>query len=148
MEKEIKASISIKASPAKVWEALTRSEYTRQYMFGCDAISDWKAGSKLEWKGQLEGQEIIFVTGNIVNIVPEKILEYTVFDPNSTTLENIPSNYLHVVYELIPQNGGTLLKVKMGDYTKVGEGEKRYNDTIQGGGWSVILEAIKKVVEQ
>lgn len=148
MEKEIKASISINASPSKVWEALTRSEYTRQYMFGCDAISDWKPGSTLEWKGQLDGKDVIFVTGKVVEIKPGKLLEYTVFDPNSTTLENIPSNYLHVVYELSQQNGQTLLNVKMGDYTKVGEGEKRYNDTIKGGGWGTILEGIKKVVEQ
>ena len=147
MEKEIKASISIKASPTKVWEALTRSEYTRQYMFGCDAISDWKPGSTLEWKGKLEGKDVIFVTGQIIKIIPEKVLEYTVIDPNGT-IENIPANYLHVTYTLAQENGHTNLSVCMGDYTKVAEGEKRYNDSIAGGGWVVILEAIKKVVEQ
>jgi uncharacterized protein YndB with AHSA1/START domain len=38
----VKNSITINASPAKVWDALTNPEQTRKYMFGCETVSDWK----------------------------------------------------------------------------------------------------------
>src|SRR5215831_6850928 len=35
----------IETSPQKLWEALTSSEFTRQYWFGSEVRSDWKVGS-------------------------------------------------------------------------------------------------------
>jgi uncharacterized protein YndB with AHSA1/START domain len=37
--------IYIAATPAKVWAALTSSEFTTQYFFGRSVESDWKPGS-------------------------------------------------------------------------------------------------------
>jgi len=42
-----------------------------------------------------EGKEIIPVKGLIIMIEPEKILAYSVFDPNSN-IEHIPENHLTV----------------------------------------------------
>lgn len=144
----IKNSITINAPSKRVWEALTNPEWTRKYMFGCDAISDWKVGSPLLWKGTHEGKEMIFVKGKIVDLVAEKFLAYTVFDPQST-IEDIPENYLTVTYKLIFENGVTTLEVTQGDYTTVAEGERRYADSYNGGeGWNPILVEIKKLVEE
>lgn len=149
MEKElfIKNSISINASPAKVWNALVNPDETKKYMFGCEALSDWKVGSPLIWKGSYEGKEMIFVKGSIIAIQPEKLLAYTVIDPNSA-VPDVPENYLTVTYTLAQENGGTLLSVSQGDYTKVADGERRYKDSYNDGeGWNPILKAIKKLVE-
>ena len=35
----------IETSPEKLWEALTSSEFTRQYWFGAEIRSDWNVGS-------------------------------------------------------------------------------------------------------
>ena len=35
----------IKTTPEKLWEALTNSEFTRQYWFDTEVRSDWKVGS-------------------------------------------------------------------------------------------------------
>lgn len=149
MEKElfIKNSISIKASPVKVWNALVNPDETKKYMFGCEALSDWKVGSPLIWKGSYEGKEMIFVKGSIIAIQPEKLLAYTVIDPNSA-IPDVPENYLTVTYTLAQENGGTMLSVSQGDYTKVADGERRYKDSYNDGeGWNPILKAIKKLVE-
>jgi uncharacterized protein YndB with AHSA1/START domain len=37
--------IVIQATPEQVWEALTTSEFTRQYYFGLAAEGDWRSGS-------------------------------------------------------------------------------------------------------
>lgn len=142
----VKNSISINAPTTKVWDALTSPEQTKKYMFGCGTVSDWKEGSSLLWKGNFDGKEIVAVKGNIVKIDEGKFLEYTTIDPNAG-LKDIPENYLNVTYNLSEQNGQTILTVTQGDYAKVGDGEKRYNEAVSGGGWEPILVKIKELVE-
>lgn len=144
----IENSISIHAPAAKVWDALVNPAQTKKYMFGCETVSDWKPGSSLLWKGTYEGKEMVFVKGNIVEIKPGKFLSYTVIDPNSATIADIPENYLTVTYGLKEQNGDTLLTVTQGDFSKVAEGERRYAETNNGGeGWNPILVQIKALAE-
>src|SRR3989337_1358057 len=86
----VKNTITINASPLRIWDALTNPEQTKKYMFGSETVSDWKIGSPLLWKGSYEGNEMVFVKGNIVDIKPGKFLAYTTIDPNSDTIEDIP----------------------------------------------------------
>lgn len=143
----VKNSIVINAPAAEVWDALVNPEQTKKYMFGCDPLTDWKVGSPLLWRGYYEGQEMIFVKGEVVEIQPGKSLVYTVIDPNNPAIPDIPENYLTVTYDLAEENGQTVFTVTQGDYSKVAEGEKRYNDTMSQGGWQSILVQIKDLVE-
>ena len=148
-ELKIKSTITINASAAKVWDALVNPQQTKKYMFGCETVSDWKVGSELIWRGEYEGKPMDFVQGNIVSIEPEKLLAYTVIDPNNKNIPIIPENYLTVTYELIPEGNTTVLNVTQGDYSKVAEGERRFKEADNNGlGWSPILELIKKQVEE
>lgn len=150
MEKSlfIKNTITINASASKVWDALVKPELTKQYMFGCETVSDWKQGSTLLWKGSQDGKEIIFVKGEIVEINPGKRLVYTTIDPHSN-IDDTSENYLTVTYDLAEENGQTILTVTQGDYAKVAEGDKRYKDSYNNGeGWNPILVEVKKLVEE
>ena len=146
MEKElnalvVKKSIGIQASPEKIWDALTNPEITKKYMFDCEAISLWKVGSPLIWIGAKDGKA--YVKGEILQIAPEKILQYTVID---TTREDIPSNYTTVTYELSSSdNGPTEVSITQGDFSEVEDGEKRFAECIEG--WNKTLEGLKKIVE-
>lgn len=143
----IESSITVNAPIAVVWEALTNPEKTKLYMFGCEALSDWKPGSPLIWRMDYEGKEFIPVKGHIVRIELETRLDYTVFDPQSA-IEDIPENYLTVTYELTEINGKTQLVVTQGDYNTVADGERRYQESYNGGeGWNPILVQIKELVE-
>lgn len=141
-------SITLNAGVSKVWDALVNPEQTQKYMFGCKALSDWKIGSPLLWEGTYEGKTMVFVKGDIVSFEPEKLLAYTVIDPNNPAIADIPENYLTVTYSLESNNGQTILTVTQGDYNKVAEGEKRYQESYNNGeGWNPILVEIKKLVE-
>jgi uncharacterized protein YndB with AHSA1/START domain len=142
----VKNSITINAPAVKVWDALVNPEQTKEYMFGCETVSDWKPGSELLWRGNYEGQEMVFVKGNIVEIIPGKFLSYTTIDPNSG-IADVPENYLTVTYDLKEENNETVLTAAQGDYSTVGDGEKRFRETLAGGGWQPILDEIKKLVE-
>jgi len=144
----VQNSISIHAPAAKVWDALVNPAQTKKYMFGCETVSSWKPGSELLWQGEYEGKKMVFVKGHIISIEPGKYLSYTVIDPNSATIPDIPENYLTVEYILEEQDGTTLLTARQGDFSKVAEGEKRYNETYNNGeGWNPILVQIKALVE-
>lgn len=140
----VKNNITIKAPASKVWEILTNPENTKKYMFGCEVISDWKVGHKIDWKGKMDGKDIIYVTGNIVGIEHGKYLAYSTFDPNGT-LKDIPENYLIVTVHLSARNGETVLTISQGDFAIVEDGEERYNHTVKG--WEMVLLAIKELAE-
>src|SRR5436190_400101 len=74
-EKTLTQKITINSSVAKVWDALTNTELTKEYMFDCFAISDWKEGSPLEWKGAHDGK--LYVKGYILKIIPLQLLQFT-----------------------------------------------------------------------
>ena len=40
-----KVKTTINAPVSKVWDALTNPETIKQYFFGTDTITDWRAGS-------------------------------------------------------------------------------------------------------
>ena len=50
------AVVVIRAPIEKVWDALINPETIRQYMFGTQVRSDWKAGSAILWKGEWQGK--------------------------------------------------------------------------------------------
>jgi len=141
-----KNTIDIHAPAAKVWDALVNPAQTKKYMFGCETVSDWRVGSELLWKGVFDGIELVAVKGTILELQPEKRLAYTTIDPNGS-YPDVPENYLTVTYTLNENNGTTTFTVTQGDYSQVEEGQKRYEDTVAGGGWQSILEEIKKLVE-
>lgn len=140
-------TIIIDAPADKVWDALVNPAKTKQYMFGCETVSDWKKGSSLQWIGTFDGIELIAVKGEIVDIQPGKYLAYTTIDPNSGIDDN-SENYLMVTYTLTEAAGQTTFTVTQGDYSKVAEGERRYKEAYNDGiGWEPILVEIKKLVE-
>jgi uncharacterized protein YndB with AHSA1/START domain len=142
----VRNTIQIEAPVAKVWEVLTKPEWTKQYMYDCEVESDWKPGSPVIWKMMHEGKQFIPVKGNVVKIQPGHLLLYTVFDPNAG-MEDIPANYLNVQYELIDRAGSTLLEVTQDGYEGAANGEKRYQEAVDAGGWDSILAKIKELLE-
>lgn len=118
-------------------------------MFGCEALSDWKAGGSLIWKMIYEGKDFIPVKGEIIEIRKDEYLSYTVIDPHNPSIPDLPENYLTVEYKLEQNNNRTVLTVTQGDYNIVADGEKRYKESYNNGeGWNPILAQIKKIAEE
>ena len=135
-----KATVTINAPAAQVWEALTNPKLIKQYLFGADVISDWKVGSRIIYKGEWQGKEYED-GGTILQLVPEKIFQSTYWSSMSGT-EDKPENYATVTYELAKKDGGTLLSLTQ-DNCKTEE-QKRHSEE----NWSIVLEGLKKVAEE
>ena len=140
----IRKSIEVNASAGTLWRVLTDNAFIPQYMFGCVTETDWKPGSPLLWKGAADGK--VYVKGNVISVDPQRRLEYTVIDPNNPAIEDIPANYLTMVYEL-KEHGerSSTVEFIQGDYAKVAQGQKRYEETLQGDDY--ILAKIKELAE-
>jgi uncharacterized protein YndB with AHSA1/START domain len=135
-------SIRINASASKVWAIITIPKMTKKFMFGGEAISDWKVGSPLVW--QMEGTEKV-LKGTIVAFEPGKKLSYTIIDP-SAPYPDIPENYTTVTYDLAEDRGQTTVSISDGDFSIVADGKKRYERTVQG--WGQALKKLKELAEQ
>ena len=139
----VRKEIQLNAPPEFVWEMLTDPLMTREWMYRCEILSDFSVGSAIVWKGAEDGR--IYVKGTIKEIEKNVFLSYTVFDPNMG-IPDVPENYLRVTYELHPKDNGTLLVITQGDFARVANGEKRYQDSISG--WDYAIQGLKRIVEK
>jgi len=141
----IKEEVLFKASAEKVWEMLLDPKMTKKYMFGCEVFSDWKIGSPVLWKGKTEdGEEVIYVKGEVLEYEEGKRVCSTTFDPN-LGWEDIPANYVKLTYELETVEDGTKLTITQGDFSGAVEGEKRYEESVRG--WrDLVVPTMKKLM--
>ena len=134
-----KTMITINAPRSKVWEALTRPEYTKKLFFGADVISDWKVGSSIIYRGIWQGKPFED-KGTILKFEPEKLLVTTHWSPLSGVPDR-PENYHTVSYELSGQEGGTLLTLTQDNNAT--EEERLHSEQ----NWKMMLENMKKMLE-
>jgi uncharacterized protein YndB with AHSA1/START domain len=134
-----RATISIDATAAKVWEALTTPSIIKKYFFGTDAISDWQPGSPLIFKGEWEGKKYED-KGTILNVIPNALFKYTYWSSMSG-IEDKPENYVIITYELSENNGKTLLTITQENIPD----EKMKDHSEQN--WKKVLTDLKNLLE-
>lgn len=100
-------SVVLNATPERVWEALTHPGMTKQYMCNCEVYSDWKPGSTVRWIGNYHGRAID-EQGEIIEIIPGKLLRYSGFDRLADGDISRDGN-IYVTHELIPRGSQTKL---------------------------------------
>ncbi|MDB5200225.1 MAG: hypothetical protein JWO92_2188 [Chitinophagaceae bacterium] len=135
-----KADITINVPASKVWEALTTPAIIKQYFFGTDAISDWKVGSPLIFKGEWQGKTYED-TGTILEVIPQKLFKYSYWSSMSG-IEDKPENYVNVTYELSGNNDATTLTITQENIPD----EKTREHSEQN--WRKVLEDLKKLLER
>ncbi len=145
MEAYIKTGIIVNAPIAAVWDALVNPYLTERYMFGCRVTSDWTPGAVVDWVGTVDGKQVTFVTGYLIDLVPEQLLVYSVVDPNVPYADN-RADHLIVTCALSESPDGVALSISQGDYTNVTDGAKRYGHGVAG--WDQLLHTLKTVAEQ
>ena len=140
MQYIVEKSVSIHATPAEVWDALTNPEKTKKYFFHCKVFSDWKKGSSIRFIGRLFLIKKISMRGTILQAEPEKLLQYTLANAGDND-----GSYSMVTDRLRFENGETILSIS----DNVGQGEgavQRYQRSEKG--WDKVLKGLKTLVEK
>jgi len=135
-----KASTNIAVPASRVWNALTSPEIIKQYFFGTNAISDWKEGSALEFRGEWEGKAYVD-KGIILKSNPGRIFQYTYLSSFSG-LPDLPENYANITYELHEDNGKTDLTVKQENIAN--EQARKHSEQ----NWAYVLQSLKELLEK
>ena len=136
----LKTSVSINASKAVVWDALINPAQIKKYFFGTEAVSDWKVGSPIIFKGVWEGKEYMD-KGHILEFEKEKKLTYNYWSSFSGT-EDIPENYANITYEVSEQNGKTIFTLTQ-DRFKTKEQQEHSEKN-----WQSIFSSLKAMLEE
>ena len=132
-------SISVDASPAQVWKALTTPRLIKKYLFGTDVYSDWKEGSTITYTGEYEGKKY-HDKGIIKKIELEKVLQSTYWSSMSGKAD-MPGNYNLVTYKMIKKDNKTVITVSQDNIST--EKEKEHSTE----NWKMVLNKLKEVVE-
>ena len=142
MKSNIKAqaSVHIHASISSVWDALTKPEIIKQYFFGTNTSTDWKAGSPIKFTGEWEGKTYED-KGTILEVEKNKLIKYNYWSSMSG-IEDQPENYVIITYQLAGEDGNvhlTVLQENIPDEKMKAHSEEN---------WNTVLQGLKKVVEE
>jgi uncharacterized protein YndB with AHSA1/START domain len=128
----------IQTTPQKLWDALTRPEFTRQYWFGVHHDTDWKPGSP--WKMVL-GDGRVADSGAIVEADPPGRLVLRWQHQLDPAL-NAEGPTL-CTFQIEPAPGGT---VKLTVHHESERDNAKVINAVSGG-WPQILSALKTLLE-
>ena len=124
----------IRTTIDKLWEALTKPEFTRQYWFGIEQRSDWTKGASWQLVAQ-DGR--VFDSGEIVEIEPKRRVviawHHQVYD------EMRAEGPGQATYELEPVGEAVKLTITHSGGPKLIAGVSR--------GWPSILAGLKSLLE-
>ena len=127
----------IRTTPQKLWDALLKPEFTRQYWFGVTQESEWTVGAP--WKMQFADGRVTD-SGSVVEIDPPRrlVLSWR----HELTPEITAEGFSRATFEL--EEAGDTVKL-----TVLHEIDKDDSKLIQGvsGGWPKILASLKSLLE-
>jgi len=128
----------IASTPEKVWEALTRAEFTRQYIFGHSIEVEPKAGGSFILRAP-DGS--VHMRGRVVEYDPPRRLATTWSVEGMEAFRELPASL--VTYDIEPMGGSVKLTMTEAHQWEV-------PDAILAGGrqgWPFILSSLKSVLE-
>lgn len=142
-------SIEMEASPKRVWDVLTRPEFTARWAkeFGATGAieSDWSAGSEVRWRNA-NGE--VYVRGNVVALVPQSLLKFTVCDVFNSGYRPTSGRAEDEITQSYSLKGGperTTLTTRHGDFANLANGEKLF--PLVGQLWDRLLPQFKALAE-
>lgn len=134
-----KVSVTINASAAEVWEALTNPDIIKKYFFNTNAHTDWKVGSPVTFTGEWEGKTYED-KGTVLTNKHERLLKYTYWGSMSG-IEDKPENYATITYILSEKDGKTTLEITQENIPD----EQMQEHSEQN--WNKVLDELKKLME-
>jgi uncharacterized protein YndB with AHSA1/START domain len=135
-----RATTTINAPTAKVWDALINPKTIAQYMFGTNVVSDWREGSAIVWKGEWKGKPYED-KGVILHLEPQRMLQYSHFSPLSG-LADAPENYHRVTIEL--SEDGAATRISLAQDNNPTEETREHSEK----NWEMMLTGLKTLLEK
>jgi len=130
----------IKATPERIWEAITTPEFTTKYFHGCYVDSAFEPGAP--YNGYSTDRSQHWVDGEVLEADPPRRLQHTwrsLYDP-----EPAAEPHSRVTWEIEPQPDGTCLLTVVHDQL---EESPKTAQSVSGTGWPTVLSGLKTLLE-
>ncbi len=134
-------SVTVDASRAEVWDALTNPAKVKQYLHGTEMSTDWREGSPIFWRGEWKGKPYED-KGKILEVKAQRMIKYTHWSPLGGS-EDKPENYHTVTYELAGDDKKTTLTLTQDNNPTKEEAEKMAKNN-----WGPVLQGLKETAEK
>ena len=125
----------IRTTPRKLWDAITKPEFTHRYWGGARNVSDWKKGSKWEHVFEKDADPV-GITGKVLESTPPKRLVLSWADPDKLADQS------RVTFEIESLEDMVCLKVT---HDKLKVGSKMLRGV--SWGWPRVLSSLKTFLE-
>src|SRR4051794_19933446 len=102
-KRTLRHEVTIHALTTKLWRVLTSSEYTEQFLFDGQFVSEWTRDSSIYSKPSCNGNGQV-KRGIVKEVTPGIALEFTLF--GLAEISNAPIDFS---YQLVPEQGGIML---------------------------------------
>ena len=131
--------IYIATTPEKCWQALIRSEYSKQYFFGQMIEGDWREGGRIRYR-MPDGSE--HIEGEVLSYEPPRLLRFTWRVVSMPALRHLPDA---IVSYRIEEAGEGVIRLTMLEEHPTPIDER----LLTGGrsGWPAILSGLKSLLE-
>jgi uncharacterized protein YndB with AHSA1/START domain len=133
------AQTDVRATPERVWAALTEPDQIAEYMFGSRVETTWEVGSPITWDGEYEGRPYQD-KGEVLAYDEPRVLSVTHYSPLMGQ-DDVPESYHTLVYTLTESDGGTHLDLTQDNCADEAEAERFSKN------WQQMLDGLKKLVE-
>ncbi len=134
-----RASTTIDAPLAKVWDALVDPDTIKRYMFGTTVVCEWKKGSPIMWSGRWKGRPYED-KGVILELDPQRRLRYTHYSPLAG-VPDVPESYHTITIDLSVEGGRVRIALTQ-DNNATPEAREHSERN-----WAGMLSGLKKLVE-
>lgn len=126
----------IRATPERVWQAITDGELTRQYYFGSPVSSDWSVGARFEMTSP-DGSQV-WVEGGVLEVdPPRRLVQSFTAHWDEEMSQDSPSR---VTWEIEPSGDASRLRVTHDGLSPAAARQV-------SGGWPQILSGMKTLLE-
>ena len=132
--------VFIKASPERIWDAITKPELIAGYFHGSQLEQEIRAGGR--WRAWSPDHSKLWLDAEVLEFDPPRKLSHawrSLYDPECALEEES-----RVTWEIQPQEGGYCLLTVVHDRL---EGAPKTAVSVSGTGWMLVLSGLKSVVE-
>jgi uncharacterized protein YndB with AHSA1/START domain len=135
----VEREININVNAPDVWNALTNPEIIKEYLYGTEAVSEWREGADLIFQGEYQGMKYRDL-GVIKKFEKNRLFQYSYYSGFSG-LEDKPENYFLITYEIEDEANGVCLSVRQENIKS--EESRDHTDH----NWQLALKKIKEILE-
>ena len=132
-------SVFVRTTPAQLWDAITKPEFTTRYFYGSSIESTWEPGAP--YAGWASDRSQQYVDGEVIEASPPRKLVTTwraLYDPDTAA-----EPHSRVTWEIEPAGEGVTKLTVIHDEL---EASPKTAENVAGG-WSYVLSGLKTLLE-